>query len=147
MNIAAIAALLAALASSPAHADLSAALAERNLERRARKALENAEKVLKAAQHSYQRGELEAVKAALEEVRESVELAFRSLKETGRDPLRRPGPFKDAEIRTRNLLKSMRHFREQMSYDDRPLIEPVLERVDQIHEELLFSVMGKKPRR
>jgi len=128
-------------------ADLASVLAERNPERRARKALDNAALALKAARQAYLQGEASALRSALDEVRESVEVAYRSLKETGRDPLRHPRPFKDAEIKTRDLLKRISHLRDEMAYQDRELIEPLLDRVAQIHEDLLLSVMGKKSRR
>lgn len=128
-------------------ADLSAALAERNLEKRSRKALENAERVFKVAQQAYQRGDLERTQAALAEVRESVELAHLSLKQTGKNPARSPKHFKHAEIKTRELLRRMSHFQDQMAFDDRQLVEPVRERVHAIHEELLLGIMAKKKAR
>lgn len=135
------AALLAAGATS---ADLSAVLSERNLEKRSRKALDCAASALKLARQSYQRGELEAVKSHLDGVREAVELAYRSLQQTGKNPVRHPRHFKHAEIKTRELLKHLGQFRDQMAFDDRDLVEPVRQSVEHIHEELLLGIMGKK---
>lgn len=134
----------ALLAMTAAAADLSAVLAERNLERRSRKALDHAEAVLKLARQSYQRGELETVKSHLAEVREAVEVAWRSLEQTGKNPVRHPKHFKHAEIKTRELLKHLGHFRDQMAFDDRGLIEPVRQSIEHVHEELLLGIMGKK---
>ncbi len=137
--------LVAALcAISAAGADLAAVLAERNLEKRSRKALDHAEAALKLARRSYQQGELDIVKRNLEEVREAVELAYRSLQQTGKDPVRHPKHFKHAEIKTRELLKHLAQFRDQMAFDDRELVEPVHRSVEQIHEALLLGIMGKK---
>lgn len=140
-------ALAAALCTFPAAgADLAAVLAERNLERRSRKALDHAESALKLARQAYQRGEMEIVRRALEEVREAVELAWHSLQQTGKNPVRHPRPFKHAEIKTRGLLKHLGHFRDQMAFDDRELVEPVRRSVEHIHEELLLGIMGRKSR-
>jgi hypothetical protein len=137
--------VLAALLLAPtAPADLSAVLAERNLEKRSRKALDYAAHALKAARQAYRQGQLELTEQKLQQVRESVELAFRSLQETGKNPLRHPKHFKHAEIKTRELLKHLDHFRDQMAYDDRPVVEPVRQSAETIHEELLLSIMGKK---
>ncbi|MCS7316102.1 MAG: hypothetical protein NZ554_11545 [Bryobacteraceae bacterium] len=138
--------LAAMLAMPVAGADLAAVLSERNLERRSRKALDHAQAALKLARQSYQRGEVEAVRRALEEVREAVELAYRSLRETGKDPVRHPRHFKHAELRTRELLKILAQFRDRMAFDDRELVEPVYKSVEHIHEELLLGIMGKKPK-
>jgi hypothetical protein len=67
-------------------ADLSRARAERNLERRARLALDNARGQLHAASDAYKSGDWEKTTAALDELRESVDLAYASLKETGKSP-------------------------------------------------------------
>jgi len=125
-------------------ADLSAVLAERNLEKRSRKALDYAAHALKAARQAYRQGQLELTEQHLQQVRDAVELAFRSLQETGKNPLRHPRHFKHAEIKTRELLKHLDQFRDQMAYDDRPLVEPARQSVETVHEELLLSIMGKK---
>lgn len=135
---------LAALLPLVAAADLSSALAERNLEKRSRKALENAEQAMKAAQQAYQQADLPRTQAALEELRASVELAHRSLKETGKDPLRSPKHFKHAEIKTRGLLRRLDHLRERMAFEDRQMTEPVRAAIAAVHEELLLGIMGKK---
>jgi len=130
-----------------AAADLSAALAERNLEKRSHKALENAERALKAAQQAYQRGDLPHTQAALEELRASVELAHRSLQQTGKDPSRSPKHFKHAEIKTRELLRRLDHFRQGMAFDDRQAVEPVRAAIAAIHDDLLLGIMSKKNKR
>jgi len=38
----------------------------------------------------------------------------------------------------------MGHFRERMSFEDRPLVEGVSAALAAIHEDLLLGVMGKK---
>lgn len=145
MNLIRLSVMLAAvLIAGPLGADLSAVLAERNLEKRSRKALENAAAALKAADKSYWQGNLKQTLAALEEVRESVDLSYESLKQTGKDPSRSPKHFKRAEIKTRELLRKMRDFRERMAVDDRPHIDKVRARVQEVHDDLLLGIMGRK---
>lgn len=139
-----IAVLLVAL---PLRADLNAVRAEPNLEKRSRKALENAERALKTAQQAYDQGRLPLARTALEELRDSVELAYQSLQQTGKDPLRSPKHFKHAEIKTRELLRRLNHFREHMAVDDRQVVDPIRQAIDTIHEDLLLGIMGKKKKR
>jgi uncharacterized membrane protein YccC len=130
--------------ASTAGADLSAVLAERNLEKRSRKALDYAAQALKAARNAYQQGQLDQTRQHLQELNEAVQLAYRSLQETGKNPVRHPKHFKHAEIKTRELLKHLGHFRDQMAYDDRTVVEPVIQSIETIHEDLLLAIMGKK---
>lgn len=126
------------------HADLKRALAEPNLERRSGLALENAAAALKSARAAYERGDNDEVAKAAAEILESVELASTSLSQSGKNP-RRSSWYKKAEISTRDLSRRIQDFQDQMSYFDRPLLDKVKTRVQQVHEELLLGVMeGKK---
>lgn len=125
-----------------AEADLEAVRAEKRLERRARLALQNADRMITAAREAYQSGDATAVRSALEEVAASVELCYQSLKETGKDPRRNFRHYKHAEITTRQLLRRLDGFRDEMSYLDRELIEPVIERVERVNKDLLHDIMG-----
>lgn len=144
MTLLALSILGALLLELPLRADLTAARAERNLEKRSRKALENAEAVLKAANEAYQHGDLKKTWILLDEVRESVELSHESLKQTGKNPSKSPKHFKHAEIKTRELLRRLNDFRDQMAAEDRDYIDKVRLSVQQVHEELLLGIMGKK---
>jgi hypothetical protein len=143
-SVVSLAVLLAAL---PLRADLAAVRAEPNLERRAAKALDNADRALKAAQQAYRNGHGDQTVAAFDELRESVVLANDSLKQTGKNPSRSPKHFKRAEIRTRELLRRMNDFRPQMSPDDREPLEKAEAAIQKIHEELLAGIMGGKKRK
>jgi len=127
------------------HADLKAALAERDLGRRSKLALDNASSALKAARAAFEKGETEKMKAAIEEVLESVDLAYDSLKSTGKDPRKNPRWFKPAEIHTRDLLKKVETLQYDLNFQDRPMLEKLKARVQQVHDELLTGLMeGKK---
>jgi hypothetical protein len=128
----------------PAWADLAAALKETNLEKRSDLALANAAAALKAARKSYDAGDAAAVTAAVSDIRASVELAAHSLKETGKNPRKHPKYFKRAEIGTRDLLRRLDTFQQEMSYADRPTLDALKEYVQQAHDELLSGLMGEK---
>lgn len=138
--------MLAAMAAAvPAWADLDAVKAEPNLEKRAHKALDNARAALKTAQDAYHvKSDLAATGAALEEIEQSVRLCYDSLEQTGKNPSRSPKHFKRAEIGTRDLLRRLADFREQMSVMDREEIDRVRAAVQKVHDNLLAGIMGGK---
>ena len=126
-------------------ADLAKAHAETNLERRSGLALANAAAAYQAARAAYDKGETDAVAAAVNEIEESVDLAYTSLKATGKDPRKSPKWFKKAEIETRDLLRKLDAFQQQMGFAERPMLEKVKTRVQQVHDDLLLGLMeGKK---
>jgi len=126
------------------HADLKRAMAESNLEKRSGLALENAAAALKSARAAYDKGDNDEATKAVAEVLESVDLAATSLDQSGKNP-RRSAAYKNAEKSTRDLAKRIQDFQNDMSYVDRPLLDKVKARVEQVHEELLLGVMeGRK---
>jgi hypothetical protein len=139
-----VAVMLALLSGGAVRADLKRALAEPNLERRSGLALQNALEALKSARAAYDKDDNDQAAKGIAEVLESVELAAASLTQSGKDP-RRSDWFKKAEIATRDLSRRIESFEDQMSYSDRPMIENLKTRVQQVHDELLLGVMeGKK---
>jgi hypothetical protein len=130
--------------AAPARADLKAALAEQDLERRSDLALANAPVALKAARQAYDAGDNTQVAADVAEIEESVELAYKSLEQTGKNPRSHPKWFKKAEIETRDLLRRLETFQEQMSYADRNLLDNVKTRIQQVHDDLLVGLMEGK---
>jgi hypothetical protein len=122
--------------------DLAAIQAEPNLAKRAKLALAAADADFKAARETYaQKDDLRATNASLREVSQLVDLAYASLLPAGKNPWR----FKDAEIRTRGLLRLLADFRESMSVLDRDEIDQVRAAVEKVHDELLAGIMaGKK---
>ena len=126
-------------------ADLAQVRAEPNLEKRSRAALDLAERSLKASRQAYTAGEMAQVSALLEEVEQSVDLAESSLKETHKDPIKSPKHFKYAEMKTVDLLRKLEAFSQDISVDDRPMVEKTKEKVQGAHDRLLQGIMmGKK---
>jgi len=86
------------------------ALAESNLGKRSKLALDNAAVALKTARAAYAAGDSEKVAAAAAEIQQSVDLAYDSLMKTGKNPRNSPRWFKPAEISTRDLSRKLETF-------------------------------------
>ena len=136
--------LIALTFAGTAHASLQQIKAEPNLEKRSKLALDNAADALQQARAQYDKGDMRQVALLTAEIQESVELAATSLAETGKNPRKSPKWFKRAEIQTRDLLRRLDAFEQEMSVADRPLLDPVKARVQQVHDDLLLGVMEGK---
>jgi hypothetical protein len=128
----------------PLHADLKAALAEHDLGKRSKLALENAGTAIKTAREAYQQGDNTAVTAAAREIQESVDLAWDSLESTGKNPRKNPRWFKQAEIETRNLLKKLETLQHDMSFEDRAVLDNAKAHLQKVHDDLLTGLMEGK---
>ena len=126
-------------------ADLTRARADKNLDRRTRLAMENGMLQIRLASQADRAGDWAKAKAALTEVGESVDLAYASQKETGRNP-RSSRQFKDLEVRLRRLLKSLEDFVRTLAFDQREEMAPLVEHIHSVHDEVLESVMTPKKR-
>jgi hypothetical protein len=127
-----------------ARAELKAALAEPDLEKRSGLALDNASDALKAVRKAYDKDDNALVTALTDEIERSVDLAQTSLQQTGKDPRNHPKWFKKAEIATRDLLRRLDTLQQEMSYADRPLLDKVKAHILKVHDELLLGLMEGK---
>jgi hypothetical protein len=125
-------------------ADLEMVKAEPNLEKRSEKALKNAHAALDKARQNLKDGDRVSELQALTEVGESVELAKKSLDDSGKNPRRSPKYFKRAEIELRKLIRRLDNFRIEQSVDDREPTDKLLEMCHRIHEDLILGIMGRK---
>lgn len=124
--------------------ELAALKTDPNLEKRAEKALQYAAVDLDEARENYSAGKIREAKGALQEVREAVDFSYESLKETGKDPRKHPKYFKRAEVKLRELLRRLHGLSDEWSVVDRPAFEPVVARLQEVHDDLLAGIMGKK---
>jgi hypothetical protein len=131
----------AAALTGMARADLQQAKAEPNLEKRSKLALDNAQRALTQAREAYAKGDDAQLQARATEIKESVELAQTSLRDTGKNARKSPHWFKHAEIATRDLLRQLQAFQEAMGFADRPVLDPVKTKVQQVHDDLLQEIM------
>ena len=125
-------------------ADLKVALAEHDMGKRSKLALDNAGTALKEAREAYQKGDDPALAAAALEIEESVGLAWDSLESTGKNPRKSPRWFKPAEIETRNLLKKLDALQHDNGFEDRPVLDKAKGRLQKVHDDLLKGLMEGK---
>jgi len=139
--------LLLILLANPAGmlgADLGQIKAEPNLEKRSKLALDYAESSLKSARSAYASGDTEKTTGLIAEVSSAVELAESSLKETGKNPRKSPKYFKHAETETHTILKKIEGFQDEMNVSDRPMLDALRAKVQQVHDDLLMGIMQGK---
>ena len=134
-------AVVTLLVSGMRAADLQSAKNEPNLEKRSRLALANADQAISEAREAYAVQNIKATEAKLGEVRESVELAQAALAASGKKPGKSPGPYKYAETKSRELLRRLEGLKQEMDSTDRPVVEPVQNRVQEIHDAWLDGIL------
>jgi hypothetical protein len=135
--------LLFLMATVPA-ATLEQVKAEPNAEHRARAAVDYAAVAEKNAEAAYSKGDLDATAAALKEVEESMEMAQASFAASGKTPWRNAGPYKYAELRSRDLLIRLGDLERKMDGSERSIIENVKAKTQEIHDAWFEGIMGKK---
>ncbi len=124
--------------------DLTGIKAEPKLEKRSELALQYADKAVDTARDAYKKGDMDATRSALDDVKEGVEISYDSLMATGKDPRRSSGPFKSAEKTTRQILRRLEGLSDFMSAADRGAVDPARQVVSDIHDKLIMGIMGKK---
>ena len=138
-------ALLWAGVAAAAESGLDQVRAEPNLERRSKLAMDNATSALKAAREAYAAGDTAGTIAKAAEIEQSVDLAYVSLTQTGKNARKSPRWFKYAEVETRELTRKLEDFQQQMSYGDRASFDQAKAKIQQVHDDLLTELMeGKK---
>jgi hypothetical protein len=124
--------------------DLNSVKLEPNLERRSELAMDNANAALDSAREAFNMADAAKMEGSLREVSDSVELAYQSLSETGKDARRSPKFFKRAELRTRELLRRLDGLYQAVDVESRTAVEKVRDQVAQVHDDLLKGIMSKK---
>jgi hypothetical protein len=127
--------------------DLGSVKSEPNLEKRSERALDYANLALDAARDDYNAGNIDKTQTELEEVCDSVDLAYESLADTGKDPRKDPKFFKRAELRTREILRRLEGLAPGMSGVDHGTLEKVRARISDVHDNLLKGIMTKKAKK
>lgn len=124
--------------------DLAALRSEPDPQKRSDKAMQYAARAVDEARETYRAGGIDQAKAALNEVREAVNISYASLEESGKDARRSPKHFKRAELKIRELLRRLRGLSAEADVDDRPAFDAVVSRLQEIHDELLAAIMGTR---
>ena len=123
--------------------DLSSVKSEPKHEKRSELALQYANTALDTAKAAYQEGRWTETQAALKDVDSAVTLSYESLTATGKNP-RKTSAFKKAEKATRELLRRLTGFKDFMSVEDHPAVDPVVANVTEVHEQLIQGIMKGK---
>jgi hypothetical protein len=130
--------------AAPAPSSLEQVKADPNPDHRARAAIDYASVAEKNAEVAYDKGEMKTVAAELRNVQESLEAAQEAFEAAHRTPGRNPGPFKYAEMHTRELLIRLTDLEQKMDASERPAIADVKARVQEIHDAWFEGIMGRK---
>ena len=80
----------------------------------------------------------------LQKVVESVQICDESLRGTGKDPAKHSKHFKKAELKIRDILRRMKSLEEEVDVDQREVITASKQKVQQVHDELLLDIMGRR---
>jgi hypothetical protein len=126
-----------------AFADIASVKAEPDLEKRSELALANADLQVDAARQAYGAGDMKAVDASLNEIRELVETSYQALERTNKTP-RKNKFYKRAELKVQALLRRLSTLKDDANVDDRASVESVIKRLQEIHDQLLTEIMSKK---
>jgi len=121
--------------------DLSSVRNEPNPEHRSELAIENANAALDSAKDAYSAGNAAKLQASLDEVADSVDLAYESLAGEAHPNTK---AFKRAEQHTGQLLRRIDGFRQLVDFEDRTKVDKIHERVSAAHDKLLNGIMKKK---
>jgi hypothetical protein len=139
--------LVAMLAASawPA-ADLNAVRAEPDHIKRYRLALSYGEDTAGRGAKACKANEYEQCVGLLREVRDAVELASKSLADSGIDATRNASHHKNAEIRVRKIRRVVEATRSYIHPEDQEEYEAVVKRISDLNDELLAAIMRRRKR-
>jgi hypothetical protein len=132
------------LFAAPAPTSLDQVRADPNPDHRARAAIDYASVAEKAAESAYARGDAQGLAAELKNVEESVEIAQEAFGAAHKTPGRNPGPFKYAELHSRELLIRLGDLEQKMDSGERGMIAEVKAKVQEMHDAWFEGIMGRK---
>jgi hypothetical protein len=136
--------VLPGLMVQTAAGDFPAVMAESNLEKRSELALREADKAITAAKTAYESQNIIDFKARVSDVEALVQLSYKSLQDTGKRARRSPKYFKRAEMGIRALLRRLVSLENDISVDDKPVVEAARKELNEVHETVLQDIMTKK---
>ena len=129
---------------SAARANLASIKEEPNAEKRADRAMDYGGKMLLEVREKFAKHEMKQLEIALAEFRGAIELTVDSLKATGKEPAKNPRAHKKVELRLREFMRKLKTMEHDLDFDDRALIKPVIDRVEQIQDDLVQGIFSKK---
>jgi hypothetical protein len=136
--------LFVLMIAQPMWADLAAIKAEPSADKRAAKALDQAGQTLNSIRDHLPQLSLVELKQELDEFRQAMDLTVDSLSATGKNPAKNPKEFKKTELTLRIYMRKLKTLEHDLNVEERPLIAPILQRVEQIQDDLVQGIMRKK---
>jgi septal ring factor EnvC (AmiA/AmiB activator) len=132
------------LLAPPAPSSLDQVKADPNPDHRAKAAVDYASVAEKNAEAAYAKGDTQSVEAELKNVEESLEAAEEALVASHKTPGRNPGPYKYAELHSRELLTRLGDLEQKMDSSERSFIAGVKTKVQELHDAWFEGIMGRK---
>jgi len=130
--------------AAPAPTSLDQVKADPNPDHRAKAAVDYATVAEKNAEAAYAKGDSPGVLAQLKDVEASLEAAEEAFAAAHKTPGRNPGPFKYAELHSRELLNRLGDLEQKMDSDERGPISSIKEKVQELHDAWFEGIMGRK---
>ena len=125
--------------------DLGTVKGEPDLDKRSELALTNADHEIDEARKAYNSGDAKSQQAALDEISDSVAICYDALQQSHEAP-RRSKYYKRAEQRLQVLIRRLSGFRDEVGFESRQSVERVINKLSEIHDELITDIMSKKRR-
>jgi hypothetical protein len=136
--------ILFLMMAPPAPSSLDQVKADPNPDHRAKLAIDYASVAEKNAEAAYAKGEVQNVEAELKNVGESLDAAQEALVASHKTPGRNPGPYKYAELHSRELLIRLGDLEQKMDSTERGLIAGLKAKVQEMHDAWFEGIMGRK---
>jgi len=131
------------LAAGVATAQTDSVKTQPDPNKRAELAVDQADRDLGVAREDWRNGDWNAALSALDEVKQSAELANTSLGETTQPP-RNNRHYKNVEVKFSNLIRKVDAFRLEVDYEQREAVNRIETRLQELHEHILDAVMTKR---
>ena len=132
------------LLAAPPPTSLDQIKADPNPDHRAKEAIDYASVAEKNAEAAYVKGDMQSVAAELKDVAGSIDAAQEAFVAGHRTPGRNPGPFKYAEMRSRELLIRLSDLERKMDSSERNVVVDTRAKVQEMHDAWFEGIMGRK---
>jgi hypothetical protein len=132
------------LLAAPAPSSLDQVKADPNPDHRAKAAVDYAAVAEKNAETAYTKGDTQTVEAELKNVEQSLEAAEEAFVAGHKTPGRNPGPYKYAELHSREILTRLGDLEQKMDSSERSVIAGVKAKVQELHDAWFEGIMGRK---
>jgi hypothetical protein len=122
-------------------ANLQQVRSEPNLEKRSGLALQNAMSAYQSLKAAYLSGDIHLVAVIASELEDSVKLAHASLFERGKNGRKSQKWLKRTEFETRELLRRLSAFQQDMNVNDRPLLDKPRAVIEQVNDDVFLILL------